>query len=241
MKGKRALSIIPLTLLFGMLSLAGDPQSIPVEVILKQSILGSFSYGDISTLVLTVENLWFLIFFPLLYGGYIAGSFQCGSNYTFSRIKHRSIWYRKRIISLLVCDVIYSGGYLTVMCVFSSLRSTFPFGCEALKQAFWMFLLIIMWNLEITLLVNVLALKCNILVGFFVGYISFVTAIIFAVKPEAANLNRFINPIYIAEFEYGMSMKVMEKFGVNLIYCGVLFTIGKVTVNNHDILYVEQE
>lgn len=76
MKWKRALGIIPLTLFFSMLSLAGEPMQVPAADILRQNVLGSFSYGDVSNLVFTMENLWFLVFFPLLYGMYIAGNFS---------------------------------------------------------------------------------------------------------------------------------------------------------------------
>lgn len=241
MKWKRALGIIPLTLFFSMLSLAGEPMQVPAADILRQNVLGSFSYGDVSNLVFTMENLWFLVFFPLLYGMYIAGNFQCAAAYVFSRISKRGIWYGKKAAGLLVCDVIYSGAYITILCIISVRQSTMPFDKGAFGQALWLFFFVLLWNLEIALFVNILALRWNILAGFFVGYGCLAGLILLAIEPRAMGINRFINPILIAEFDGGMSPAVFGKLAVNLIYTAVILIAGMITVKNHDILYIEQE
>ncbi len=241
MKWKRALSILPLAFFFSMLSLAGEPEPVPVVEFLKGNMFGTYSYGDAMIFVMTMERLWFLVLFPLLYGMYIAGEFQRASCYVFSRIRDRRGWFVKKAAGLFVCDAVYSGGYLAVICLLSTLRSTLPFDLEALKMAGWLFVFVFLWNLQTALLVNLLAIKWNILAGFFVGYGCLAVMVVLAVNEKLVWLNQYVNPILITGLDQNMSNAGLQKLVINLIYSAVLFAVCMRAVKKYDILYIEQE
>lgn len=154
----KCLLAVPLVLVERSLDLFGERQASPVAGRLLHAVLGRVTAGGVSSFVLAVEQIVFLLLFLLLFGDCVAGLQRTGAAYLFSRMKARGPWFRRQWGRLGLCAGAYCGLFLLThmgICLIVSIRADRA-GLAATVLELWALLTLVAW---------LLSLGCNLLCG----------------------------------------------------------------------------
>ena len=159
------------------------------------AVFGRITEGDMSSLVIVIGKLAYLLLFHLLFGSYISGHFTNMPSYYFSRIPHRCVWFGKQCFYLFCYAVWYAllflGGSLWGCCMISLEKP----GRETWRCFFITYAVCVSLLLLTTLIINLGIIVWKTAVGFSVCWIGIIVMEILA----KATLNNpcisFINPM----------------------------------------------
>lgn len=195
----RVLWAVPVVLVERSLDLLGERQSGPVAEHLLHAVLGRVTAGGVSSFVLAVQQIVFLLLFLLLYGDCVAGQQRTGAVYLFSRMKARGPWFRRAAARLGLYATLYCGLFLlthTGISLFISTQKDWA-GLPATLLELWALLSLVTW---------LLALGCNLLCGVLgtaagvsVGMLLCFCLAALSVQVSAPNWVQICNPLSFRE------------------------------------------
>ena len=123
------------------------------------------------SVVIAIENLYFIIYFNFMFGTYIYKHFVKGCVYIFTRIPNRKQWFLKQAIQLYGICAIYTLLYLFLhlgLCVYGSSETISADFIEVFALFFLLLSAVLMMS---TLCINMISLLWGSNVGFCVSYI----------------------------------------------------------------------
>lgn len=232
---------IPLAMVHSAYVWIGEVTETPISEIVMDRIFGRIGLESSGTVILTLENLCFSIFFNLIMAGYISDCFRCSCVYVFTRIRSRVRWVLYRVIEIYVYAMLYQALYMITTTLIGSRMSSKPLSQDDLRLLFTIYTYCILILMNTTLAVNFLAMKIGVITAFFVvqGIMLglFMLALATRTKPVLIAMNP-ISCVGLLNYDLGMRAGILA---INLSLLIMLLISGVRFVKGYDVALVDPE
>lgn len=141
---------------------------------LAEKIFGRITLGEIKSVVLGLDHLFFFMLFSLLFGSYIYQNFTTSSVYLFSRIKKRRKWLFSISLRLILYSFMYNFFYLLTTCLIMYLVTPIPVTFENSRSFVLLLTILTFLMANFTIIINLLSIRFGSGVGFVLSYAVFV-------------------------------------------------------------------
>jgi hypothetical protein len=220
----KILIVFPLVLLFNIGNIFSEARELPVSTLLQYKIFASTTQSDITLFVLTIENLYFVFVFNLLFGTYIFKHINENGIYIFSRLRSRQKWWLMKAARLFVFALLYT---LAAVLLFAAISAGESQSGVDRATVFVMIRLVYLFALLSalgTLLINVAAVKWGSVIAFLSVYFLEALLILSEILPGnhiGLRIWHWINPFGGVFSIYEMTGKAIFQ----LAYLAVLFLV----------------
>lgn len=147
----KELLVVLYVIVLNMFDIVSERIQSPVYDIVINKLGGQISNSDISSIVLHMEKMGYILLFLILFGNYISKQITDSPVYIFSRINDRRIWYIKERMKLYGVAVIYIILYLSVIILMSCRLSNMKICSSDIKS---IIIIGVYLLLQLTLLTN---------------------------------------------------------------------------------------
>ena len=217
----KTLLIIPMTLILSGVSMTSENVENTVSELFKYGLIGSITAGDNTQFVFVIESLSFLILFVVLYGNIVHRNFCVASDYRFSKISNRLLWYGRECMHLVIVTFVYSFLYLIIKLMIAINISVYECDWAAIEY----FLMFLCWmcclNIIFTLTVNMVALIKGTNFSMLAFSIGVVILVSLAIATSLYRIPSFINPLSI-NLEWLPWIKVVYLVGIAVVI-GIIY------------------
>lgn len=238
-------AIVPLTLIFSINFILFGESTSSIEETVLNMVIGQVSSNDNKVMLFIGEKLYYLIFFNLLFGGFISEQFNDNAVYIFSRIKNRKKWFYKRATQLLAFSAVYSLIFVSTLIFIGVINSNGNFDGQTMYVICVLIVRMILLIFFTTLAINLLSVRYDSIRGFIIVYVISMILIFIAIKYSNSNFSAWIhllNPM--SGFIFPTSNNVILLV-VSLIYYValiiILMIIGAAYINRYDITETYRE
>jgi hypothetical protein len=142
-----------------------------INDILGNALFEVARVGGMTVYVLIIERMYFIFIFNMIYGTFIYHDFQVSGIYLFTRLKDRKKWLYKSSIEVLIFAMTYTFLFLSTLLVICTYSSTYRLDGETIRMMGSLFVFITLFLTATTLIINLLAIRFNSGVGFFIVYV----------------------------------------------------------------------
>lgn len=165
--------VIPVTLLFSMMYLFEEKSNVEIGDILWNR-LGGVTDADqkvMQLMLFTVENMYFMVLFHILYGNLLITKLKYSRFYVFIREKNRAKWMTEYILELLGIVVVYTMTLIGIHFFLADWNSTQGVTLETMKTVILLGSKIIFLLFFTTFFMQLLSVKIGTAVSFVIVYI----------------------------------------------------------------------
>ena len=245
----KIISIIPVTCLIKYTLFFGDA---PDESIFSRRIIheifSTTRLGDMKTFVMTMDGMFFLFLFNLLFGTYIYKEFGTSSVYLFTRLKNRSKWLTHKSITLTAISAVYVGLYLCTLSCIVSIHKDFAINLVDIQRILLVWFMLTMYTSIMTILINYLSIRFGSAIGFVLVFAF--QMLLFSVIIQYEDIPDIIlKPLALYGNPASMVALGMDDFSlqqgalaiVDFLWLLTLILIGAKWINKFDIALSDQE
>lgn len=245
----KLLSVIPVTCLIKHTLFFGEESS--EHVVSRRIIHEIFSMtrlGDMKTFVMTMDGMFFLFLFNLLFGTYIYKEFGTSSVYLFSRLKSRSKWLIRKSIVLTVMSGIYVLLYLfTIFCI-ASIHAKFTCNLLDFLKVLLVWFVLMLYASITTISINYVSIRFGSAIGFVVVFAA--QMLLFSAVIQYENIPNVMwkpfllygNPAsMIAVGMNDLSLQQGLLAMIDLFWLLLLILIGAKWINHYDVALSDRE
>ncbi len=237
-KWSKIFYVILLLFLLEGYAIISEPMELDATKLLLGKLFGTVTEleGDdieITKFILASEKIGYLTLFHILYGTYLSEYFQNISVYIFSRARDRKKWFTKKVFELVGLSIAYNFvlvGMLTALTLYQSGRSVeFDFW----KTVLFVFCIQTVITILTTLILNLCAIRWNILASFLITYSIICFFIVAAIRAELNSNLTIWNPFCYLGLQTGYSL--LPTIIWDGFLCIMISVVGEKWVNHMDI------
>lgn len=196
----KLLAILPITA-FRKINLLLPRQAYGAELSVAELFLQNVFSGSPSrthaNIVIVMFGLFEVVIFNILFGSLFYRDFFDNSIYIFVRQKSRLRWYINRLWQLTLFSMIYNTIFIGITFVLSARYSKFGIDKEALYMFLLAFVMVFLFSLWTTILINLISIKTGSVLSFITNYIALTVCSFLAIFHEKVPIVRNI-PILLA-------------------------------------------
>lgn len=134
--------------------------------------------------ILTMENMVGVVVFSLFFGMVLYQDFFGPGIYVLLRVENRANWFRTRMKELLVSAFFFSMSYFASILILCCLNAKTVPNMEIIELFLLMSLAYTMLMYQMIIVINFVAVKTQIAVGFFSGYLGLILLVQLCLKFE---------------------------------------------------------
>ncbi len=227
-------------------ALISEPLEIDATQLLLGKLFGTITEisGDdieIKKFIFISEKMGYLILFHILYGSYLSDDFRSISVYIFSRATNRRKWFLKKVSELMILSISYTFLLVGILTAITLHQSGIPITINFWKTVFFLFCIQSTITILTTLLLNLCAVKWNILVSFLIIYTCICILVIAAIRSSMTGHLTIWNPFCYVELGVQTGYRAYSMVVWNSCLCLFISIVGAEWIRHMDISLQDKE